>query len=331
MRRIVSLLAVVSLLVLASSGVRATSHESYPRPAKPAKSYTIGVLVPQLTNPHFAAQAFGYMDEAERLGAKVILHDAGGYQYVDKQISQMEDLIANKVDAICLVATSGPGTVPVVDRAAAAGIPVINVNVMTSNEKVTIRVRSDDVVIGQTMGEYIHKTLKKGNLVMQSGVAGASAFEIRAKSFREYITKNAPEIKILGERHSLNTPDQGLKNMEDFFQTFPQIDAVYNSADFVAIGAAQAIKAAGKAGKVMIVTADFQPDTERLVREGVITQAVVQQPVTMGRWGIRAAINILEKREVPKLLFTPILSVTKDNIGTVDLSTVRTPAGWKPK
>ncbi len=323
--------AVVGMVLMVATGAWATSHESYPRPARPAKAYTIGVLVPQLTNPHFAAQAFGYIDEAERLGAKVILHDAGGYQYVDRQISQMEDLIAGKVDAICLVATSGPGTVPVVDRAAAAGIPVINVNVMTANEKVAIRIRSDDTVIGRTMGEYIHKTLKKGSVVMQSGVAGASAFEIRAKAFREYITKNAPEITILGERHSLNTPDQGLKNMEDFLQTFPQIDAVYNSADFVAIGAAQALKAAGKAGKVMIVTADFQPDTERLVREGVITQAVVQQPVTMGRWAIRAAINILEKRAVPKLLYTPILSVTKDNVAAVDLSTVRAPAGWKPR
>jgi ribose transport system substrate-binding protein len=329
-RRATSLTILAFLLALTTWAV-AASHESYPRPAKPAKAYTIGVLVPQLTNPHFAAQAFGYIDEAERLGAKVILHDAGGYQYVDKQISQMEDLIASKVDAICLVAASGPGTVPVVDRAAAAGIPVINVNVMTNNDKVAIRIRSDDNVIGQTMGEFVAKTLRKGNVVMQSAVAGASAFEIRAKAFREYVTKNAPDIKILGERHSLNTPDQGLKNMEDFLQTFPQIDAVYNSADFVAIGAAQALKAAGKAGKVMIVTADFQPDTERLVREGVITQAVVQQPVTMGRWAIRAAINVLEKREVPKLLYTPILSVTKDNIGTVDLSTVRAPAGWKPK
>ncbi|HEU5393717.1 MAG TPA: sugar ABC transporter substrate-binding protein, partial [Candidatus Methylomirabilis sp.] len=244
---------------------------------------------------------------------------------------QMEDLIASRVDAIALVATSGPGTVPVVDRAAAAGIPVVNVNVMTVNDKVAIRIRSDDSVIGQTMGEFLARSLKKGNVVMQSGVAGASAFEIRAKSFREYVTKNAPGIKILGERHSLNTPDQGLKNMEDFLQTFPQIDAVYNSADFVAIGAAQALKAAGKAGKVMIVTADFQPDTERLVREGVVTQAVVQQPVTMGRWAIRAAVNILEKRSVPKLLFTPILSVTRENIAGVDLSTVRAPAGWKPR
>ena len=86
-----------------------------------------------------------------------------------------------------------------------------------------------------------------------------------------------------------------------------------------------------RSGKVMIVTADFQPDTERLVREGVVTQAVVQQPVTMGRWAVRAAINILEKRQVPKLLYTPILSVTKENIASVDLSTVRAPAGWKPR
>jgi ABC-type sugar transport system substrate-binding protein len=328
MRRI--LVALLALTVGATLGW-ASSHESYARPPKPSKAYTIGVLVPQLTNPHFLGQAYGYMDEAERLGAKVILHDAGGYQYVDKQIAQMEDLIASKVDAICLVAACGPGTVPVVDRAAAAGIPVINVNVMTNNEKVATRVRSDDNVIGETMAKFLADRLKKGNVVMQSAVAGASAFELRAKAFRAWIAQNAPDIKILGERHSLNTPDQGLKNMEDFLQTFPQIDAVYNSADFVAIGAAQALKAAGKAGRVMIVTADFQPDTERLVREGVVTQAVVQQPVTMGRWGVRAAINILEKRDVPKVLYTPIVSVTKDNIASVDLSTVRAPAGWKPK
>ncbi len=328
MRKMLVVLAVLAAMV---SGVARAAAQDYPRPAKPSKSYTIGVLVPQLTNPHFLAQAYGYQDEGERLGAKVSIYDAGGYQYLDKQIAQMEDLIASKVDAIILVAVSGPGTVPVVDRAAAAGIPVINVNVMTDNQKVATRIRSDDTVVGQTMGEFVTKNLKKGNVVMQSAAAGASAFELRAKSFREYVTKNAPGIKILGERHSLNTPDQGLKTMEDFLQAFPNIDCVYNSADFVAIGAAQALKAAGKAGKVMIVTADFQPDTERLVREGVVTQAVAQQPVTMGRWALRAAINVLEKHEVPKLLFTPILSVTKENIGSVDLSLVRAPAGWKPK
>ena len=243
MRRI---LTVLGVLAVGATLAWASSHESYARPPKPSKSYTIGVLVPQLTNPHFLGQAYGYMDEAERLGARVILHDAGGYQYLDKQIAQMEDLIASKVDAICLVAVSGPGTVPVVDRAAAAGIPVVNVNVMTTNEKVAIRIRSDDTVIGEAMAKFLHERLKKGSVVMQSGPAGASAFELRAKSFRAWIEKNSPGIKILGERHSLNTPDLGLKNMEDFLQTFPQIDAVYNSADFVAIGAARRSRRPGR-------------------------------------------------------------------------------------
>ena len=93
----------------------AASADEYPRPPKPAKQYTIGVLLPQMSNPHFIGQAYGYIDEAEKLGAKVILYDAGGYQYIDKQISQMEDLIASKVDAIDLVAANGAGTISAVE------------------------------------------------------------------------------------------------------------------------------------------------------------------------------------------------------------------------
>ena len=91
---------------------QAEPGDEYPRPPKPAKQYTIGVLLPQMANPHFIGQAYGYTDEAAKLGAKIILYDAGGYQYIEKQVSQMEDLIASKVDAIDLVATNGAGTIP---------------------------------------------------------------------------------------------------------------------------------------------------------------------------------------------------------------------------
>ena len=70
------------------------------------------------------------------MGASVTLLEAGGYQYLDRQIAQVEDLIASRVDAIILVAINGPGTVSVVDDAVAAGIPVINCNVMTDSDKV---------------------------------------------------------------------------------------------------------------------------------------------------------------------------------------------------
>ncbi len=304
---------------------------AYPRPPRPSKQYTIGVLIPHLSNPHFVGQAYGYIDEAQQLGAKVILLEAGGYQYVDKQVSQMEDLVANKVDAIILVATNAAGTVGAVEQAAAAGIPVVNCNVMTASDKVVSRIRSDDEVIGQMQADFMGKALRgKGNVVMLRGPPGTSWAEIRGNSFKKELAAKYPAVKVVGEQYIQSTPADGLKLMEDFIQTYPQIDGVFNGADTMAIGAAQAVLAAGKKGKIVITTTDFQPDAEKFVRDGVITAAVVQQTVIIGRWGIRAAINHLEKRPVPKTLGTPLLLVTRDNLGSVDLRGVRAPDGWKP-
>jgi ABC-type sugar transport system substrate-binding protein len=305
--------------------------DEYPRPPKPAKQYRIGVLLPQMANPHFIGQAYGYTDEAEKLGAKIILYDAGGYQYIEKQVSQMEDLIAGKVDAIDLVAVNGAGTVSSVERAVAAGIPVFNCNVMTDSDKVVTRIRSDDRVIGQMQADFMAKSLNnKGNVVMLRGPAGTSWAQIRGDSFRKRIAETAPGIKILGEQYSQATPADGLRLMEDFLQTFPKIDGVYNGADMTAIGASQTIMASGKTGKIVETATDLQPDTEKFIRDGVMTGTVVQQSVIIGRWCIRATVNYLEKRPVQKEYWTPLLLITKDNIDKVDYRGVRAPTGWKP-
>jgi len=305
--------------------------DDYPRPPKPAKPYTIGVVLPHLSNPHFVGQAYGYIDEAQKLGARVTLLEAGGYQYLDRQISQIEDLIASKVDLIILVATSGAGTVGAVEHAVAAGIPVINCNVMTASDKIVARIRSDDLVIGQMQAEFMGRALSgKGNVVMLRGAPGTTWAEDRGNSFKKLLAEKFPGVKVLGEQYSQSTPAEGLKLMEDFMQTYPQIDGVYNGADTTAIGASQAVLAAGKKGRITITTTDFQADTEKFMREGVLSAAVVQQTVVIGRWGMRAAINHLEKRKVPANLWTPLLLVSKDNLGAVDMRGVRAPEGWKP-
>jgi ABC-type sugar transport system substrate-binding protein len=302
----------------------------YPRPVKPSRSYTVGVVVPHLSNPHFVGQAYGYIDEAAALGAKVTLLEAGGYQYLDKQISQVEDLIASKVDAIILVAINGPGTVGVVERAIAAGIPVINCNVMTDSPKVVARIRSDDEVIGRMQADFMGQTLKgKGNVVMLRGAPGTSWAELRGNAFKNVMAGKYPGVKVVGEQYSQSTPADGLRLMEDFLQTYPEISGVYNGSDSTAIGAAQAILAAGKRATV-VTTTDFQADTETFMREGLITATVLQQTVVIGRWGVRAAINHLEKRDVPTVLSTPLLLATKDSLDSIDMRGVRAPEGWKP-
>jgi ABC-type sugar transport system substrate-binding protein len=313
------------------AGISAAPVTEYARPPKPSKQYRIGVAIPHLANPHYVGQAYGYIDEAQQLGAQVTLLEAGGYEHLDKQVSQVEDLIASKVDAIILAAISGPGTVGIVEQANAAGIPVINVNVMTDSDKVVTRIRSDDDVIGRMQADFMGNRLKSGgNVVMLRGAPGTSWAEIRGNAFRKELASKYPNVKILGEQYSQSTPADGLRLMEDFLQTFPQINGVYNGADSTAVGAAQAVKGAGKGGSIVMTATDFQLDTEKFIREGVISASVLQQPVTMGRWGVRAAISYLEKKPVPPVMFTGLMTATKENLDGLDLTAVRAPVGWTP-
>jgi ABC-type sugar transport system substrate-binding protein len=185
--------------------------------------------------------------------------------------------------------------------------------------------------MGFLQGEFIVKALNgKGNVVMMSGVSGNSAFINRAKGFQDYVAKH-PAIKILSEQWTPNATDRGLKLMEDWSQTFPKIDAVYSGADRLAIGAAQALRAQGKkAGEVVITTVDYNDDTERFVREGWISAAMAQSPVTMGRWGIRAAMLALAKQPIPDKLLTPTHVITRENADKVDIEAIRQPKGWRP-
>jgi ABC-type sugar transport system substrate-binding protein len=202
---------------------------------------------------------------------------------------------------------------------------------MTDSDKVVTRIRSDDDVIGRMQADFMGGRLSGGgNVVMLRGAPGTSWAEIRGNAFRQQIAAKYPSVRILGEQYSQSTPADGLRLMEDFLQTFPQINGVYNGADSTAVGAAQAVVSAHKAGSIVMTATDFQLDTEKFIRDGVISASVLQQPVTMGRWGVRAAINYLEKKSVPPVMFTGLMTATKDNLGTLDLSTVRAPAGWTP-
>lgn len=313
--------------------VKEGDSREFERPAKPPKKYTIGVLLPMLANPHFVAQAYGYYDEAEQLGAEVVLFECGGYANFDKQIQQMEDLISMPVDAICLVAAEGNATAPAVDKAVAAGIPVVNVNVLTNNDKVVARIRSDDLEVGGMEAKYHGEKLNgKGNVLMINGVPGATWAVGRAQGYRDYVKANYPDIKILDERWCDNDPAAALKEMDDALQVYgDQIDAVYCPGEIFAKGIVQAIESAGKTGKIIVTAVDPSKDGVALIKEGKIDAMVVQSSVGQGRWGIRAAIMALEGNadQLTKRYWTPINMVTADNVDDFVFEDKSMPAeGW---
>ncbi len=332
LRRLVSIVVVFVLAVGVLSGC--SGSKQGPAPSQPSqqqagtgeKKIQIGVTLPMITAVHWASQKWGYEDEAKKLGVEVTVVHADGYQNVEKQINQIQDFVAKKVDAIIVAACDANGTVKAVEEAIAAGIPVLNVNNMTNSDKVVCKIRSDDYQMGVMQAELMVEALKgKGNVVMINAPAGSS-LTVRGKGFREYIEKNVPGIKILAEQFVPADPAKAMAVMEDFLQTYPDINGVFSWSDTTGVPVAHVVKSKGKAGKIVVTTMDYvNPDTRTALKEGLIYGTVAQQPILLGRLGIQNAVKAAKKEPLEKQVFSPIVKVTKANADTIDLSGIVIP------
>ena len=109
--------------------------------------------------------------------------------------------------------------------------------------------------------------------------------------------------------------------MQDFLQGDPNLKVVYTFNGPIAIGAVQALRAAGKkAGDVIVVTTDMEVETERMIKDGWIQATVVSQPVTMAGLAVKHAIDAAEKKPFPKTELTQASMITATTVGAVDLS-----------
>jgi ABC-type sugar transport system substrate-binding protein len=286
-----------------------------------AQNKEVAVMLPAAGDPYFKMKSYGYIDEGKKRGYDVKIYDAGGYGNLQKQVSQIEDVIQRGVAAIVLVPASSDGTVPVVEKAVAAGIPVINDGIATRTEKVTGFVGEPSYVMTEFLAAYVADALGgKGDVVMLSGPSGLDLTKFRVDGFKDYLSK-FPEIKVVAEKFTSTASAEALSTMQDFLQSQPDVKAVYTFNGPIAIGAVQALRAAGKQpGDVIVVTTDMEVETERLINEGWIQATVVSQPVTMARLAVQRAIEAAEGQSIPNETLTQATMITKSTLHNVDLS-----------
>jgi ribose transport system substrate-binding protein len=117
----------------------------------------------------------------------------------------------------------------------------------------------------------------------------------------------------------------------DFLQRFPNINLMYGADDTYGIGVARAVQGVNKCGKSKVLFAVLGEQAEEMMRAGCVDYVVAQQPVLIGRLGVRMA-NDLIKGQTPKekSIEVPLFQVTPANLGSIDKSTMQAPKGWTP-
>ena len=278
--------------------------------------YRIGVSYQNLQNEFIVNIAKAVEAKAKDLDVTLIESDGQGKAEV--QISQVENFIAQHVDAILLIPFDKEGCVPAVQKAVAAKIPLVVFNAQVANvDLANTYVGSDDIEAGRIEMQYIADLLKgKGNIAIIHGPNGHSA-EVQRTEGNKEILKKYPDIKVLFEQTANWDRAQALSLTENWLQTGRPLNAVVAQNDEMALGAYKAIEAAGKAKEIPVIGIDAIADALKSVKDGKMAATVFQDAHGQGATAVEMAVKILKGEDVPKLVNIPFKLITKENVDSL--------------
>ncbi len=278
-------------------------------PLQAAGPRTVGLSISTLNNPFFVDLRDGAKAAANRLKVDLVVLDAQNDSA--KEASGIEDLIQKRVAVIAINPTDSDAIVPTVKKINAAGIPVVTVDRGANGGTIVAHIASDNVAGGRRAADYVGKVLRgKGNVVMLEGIAGTSAARDRGQGFREGL-KKFPGIKLVAIQTADFDRAKGLQVMENILQGQKDIDAVFAQNDEMALGAVQAIEAAKRQKQMFVVGFDATADAVAAVKAGKLAATIAQQPKLMGRLAVETAVNIINKKTVPKFRPVALKLITK--------------------
>ena len=318
--KLVSLVAVLMLLAVALSACVAPAASpaaeapAAEAPAADAAGEPIKIGVSMLfddlwlTTLRDAMQA--YADAQE--GVELVMVDSK--EDVATQLSQVENFVAQQMDAIILIAANTDATDPMTKLATDAGIPLVYVNRKPANlPEGVVYVGSDSIVAGRLQMEWIAEQLGgKGNIVIMNGNLAQEAAQMRTAGVKE-VAANFPDIKIIKEDTGNWSRDQGLALMENWLSTGDEINAVASNNDEMAIGAISAIDAAGKLGQIIVGGVDASPDALAEMDKERLNVTVFQNAAGQGEGGVKAAIALARGETVEQITWIDYELVTPEN------------------
>lgn len=304
MKKLLVLLLVVAFLI--------------PSAALAEDKITIGLTLPSLAHPFFVYLQKNVMDEAEKLGVEVIAIDAENV--AAKQMSIVEDFIAQGVKGVLMSPIGQDALVPAVEALNEAGIPVATVDRKVEGGELLVHVGADNVEGGRVAARYlIEKLGGKGSVLELEGTPGASPAIDRKAGFDEVIATS--EIKILVSQTAKFERAMGQSVTENLIQVHKDFQGIFGANDEMILGATEALEAAGvDLSKVVTIGYDAIPDALTYIKDGKLDATIEQFPGEQARKGLRFLVDFIRDGKEPpskEVYITPV-AIGLDNLGDAE-------------
>jgi ABC-type sugar transport system substrate-binding protein len=299
-------------LLLASCGN--SESESSSAETDSSEPKRVAVVISTLNNPWFVVLAETAKEQAESHGYEATIFDSQNNPA--KESEHYDNIIASGYDAILFNPTDADGSIANVRKAKAADIPVFCMDrELNATDAAVSQILSDNYAGTVSIGQFFVKEVgKKGQYIELLGLVGDNNTWNRSKGFHSVVDR-FPELEMVAQQSADFDRAKALEVTESLLQAHPDINAVFAGNDAMAMGAYQALVAAGKADQVKVFGFDGADDVVQLIADGKITATGMQFPKVMARTAADSADAYIKgKRDFDQKIPVAVELVHQGNV-----------------
>lgn len=281
-------------------------------PTAAAKQPVIGFII---AGPDFYYQCMesGVRKAASEKGYAVVTLNSENK--AEKELANMEDMIAKKVDAIILLTANSEASQKAIQRANEANIPVILNGTMAGGPgKATARTYYAFDDMGKAAGEWAVKNLPDGGeIAIVEGLPGIMVAEPITEGFEKAVAAN-PNLKIVSKQPADFNRQKAMDVSANLLQSFPNLKLIYTHNDDMAMGVIKSIEEAGKSDQIWLISDNANPEGVQAIKDGTLKGSVAQSPAYDGEQDVQLIDDILHGKSVTPEIRIPVYLVTKENL-----------------
>ncbi|HTE16883.1 MAG TPA: substrate-binding domain-containing protein [Armatimonadota bacterium] len=309
----------------AGTGAAASKAGAQPRQAltqadldgvtKASRPYRIAMIVKTRNNPFFDPMIKAAEAEAKALGVELEVQAPQQETDKERQFALVQDLTARPLDALLITPADSKGIVPALKQAEAKGVQIINLDNRIDTESlhqakfdIAAYVGADNAEGGRLAGQAMVDALGSGKVAILEGIKDADNAKARKRGFTEGIQG---KLEIVASDTGEWDTQKAYAKFQSMLAAHPEIEGLFCANDKMALGALKAISEAGKSGKITVIGYDNIPDVRPHLQSGALHGTVEQHPDLMGKYGVRAAVGVLDKTIAPWREFLVPLEVVK--------------------
>lgn len=271
-------------------------------------------------NPYWQAIKEGITDGAKESGLTVTILSPNNDQAKEEHLNLNDAAISQKPAIIVLGAATTAIGLQCFRKDQKQGIRVADIDATVSVEEakksgvdLSFTIGADNIGIGKKAAQFVASTVKGGapKVLILEGVVGSPPSTDRVAGFKAELAKVFPQAKIVASTSAEWDRLRALSITTDALTKNPDLKVVFAANDVMALGAVEAIRAAGKTNQVVVIGVDGVPDARKAILAGKMTASITQLPYLIGKRSVQLAVESVKGGKSGRTERAPLLVLTK--------------------